>query len=552
MMHRKRRREVNPSGGEYLAHEKGTIVKKWHGKTPVCAVYPNSYFTGMSNLAIHILYRTLNSDPGVVCERCFLDDKETRSLESGRPLSLFKLIFLTLSFELDYVNIPKLLRTSGIPVLASERREKDPIVVAGGICVMANPEPISRFIDLFVLGDIEATVPSFIRRYHEIGKEKRQTLIDELSCFDWVYNPTHLEVSYGLDGTIESFRPEDFSATIELSKNKDLGASVIISEKTEFSGMFLAEGSRGCPSRCLFCLLGNIYPFRCDPLEKIASETRDVGIIGGGVSFHPRLTQIVKDMKKKGRHVHLPSLRVDEVGTDLIKVIHDEVKTLTFGIEAGSERLRRFIGKPIPDSAIYEKLEAILDVKPFNLKLYFMIGLYGEEKTDLEDILTMVKRVHHIMVKTGAPKGRMGSLTVHVSPFVPKAATPFQWLPMAEMDELKEKLAWLKHGVSRVGNTYFTHESIKYSMIQGILARGDRRTGEAILRFAGGGNLSTVLRESPLNLNFFVHRERARKELFPWDFIRGQQKKEGLWRRLKAQLKSAQREQALQRQPSSH
>lgn len=528
-----------PQNKSPLAQERGAITKKWHGKTPVCVVYPNSYRIGMSNLALHILYKTLNSDPDIVCERCFFEeDEESRSVESGKSLESFEIIFVSLSFEIDFVNIPRLLSQAGLSAFASERKDSHPIVIAGGICVMANPEPASRFIDLFILGDVEATVPLFMKRYMEMKGEKKRAIINELSGFDWVYNPGALDVKYSPDGTLETFKPKGFSVTIESYKGKNLGASAIITDKTEFSDMFLVEGTRGCPSRCPFCLLGNTYPFSYDTLESIPSNIEDIGIIGGGVSYHPRLIQIVKGMKLSGKHVHLPSLRVDEVTTDLIDLIQDEVKTLTFGIEAGSERLRRFIGKPLSDDAIYEKLEAILAIKPFNLKLYFMIGLYGEEKKDLEDILDMVKHIHHIMVKMGAPKGFMGSITVHVSPFVPKAFTPFQWLPMEEMDLLKEKITWLKKGLARVGNTYFTHESVKYSYIQGILARGDRRTGDAILRFARGDSFSKAMRESPLNLNFYVLREREKNELFPWDFIKGRQKKEALWKRLSAQLKT--------------
>jgi radical SAM superfamily enzyme YgiQ (UPF0313 family) len=539
-MQHKRRKEDVPSSREYLACEKGAILKKWHGKIPVCIVFPNSYYIGMSNLALHILYTTLNSDPNIVCERFFFEENEVpRSLESGKTLASFEIIFITLSFELDFINIPKILNRAGIPVFASERKDGHPIVVAGGICVMANPEPVSRFVDLFILGDVEATTPLFMERYREAMGKKRGEVVDELSCFDWAYNTKTLDVSYSPDGTVETFKPKDFSVAIESYKGKNLGTSAIISSNTEFSDMYLVEGTRGCPSRCPFCLLGNTYSFAHDRLENIPSDVADIGIIGGGVSFHPQLVKIIKRMKQAGKHVHLPSLRVDEVTTELVGLIQDEVKTLTFGIEAGSERLRKFIGKPLSDDAIYEKLEAILEIKPFNLKLYFMIGLYGEEKKDLEDILDMVKHIHHIMVKTGAPKGFMGSITVHVSPFVPKACTPFQWLPMEEMDALKDKIMWLKKGLAHVGNTYFTHESVKYSVIQGILARGDRRLGDAILHFAKGDSFSKVMRESPLNLNFYVHRERGKDELFPWDFIKGRQKKEALWKRLGAQLKTA-------------
>jgi len=540
MMQHKRREKDNPLFRKYLARERGAIIKKWLGKIPVCVVFANSYYIGMSNLALHILYANLNSDPNVVCERCFFSEgEEPCSLESGKALASFDIIFITLSFELDYINMIKLLSTAGISVLSSERKDGDPIVVAGGICVMANPEPVSRFVDLFIVGDVEATVPLFMKKYMEIKEDKRRAVISELSGFDWVYNPDRLEVSYSPDGTIEMFKPPGFSVTMEPYKGRNLGTSAIITRETEFADMYLVEGTRGCPSRCPFCLLGNTYSFTYDGLENIATDGEDIGIIGGGVSFHPQLIQIIESLKQAGKHAHLPSLRIDEVTTELVGLIQDEVKTLTFGIEAGNERLRKFIGKPLTDDEIYEKLEAILAMKSFNLKLYFMIGLYGEDKKDLEDILTMVRHIHHIMVKTGAPKGYMGSVTVHVSPFVPKASTPFQWLPMEEMGALKEKITWLKKGLAHVGNTYFTHESVKYSAIQGILARGDRRVGDAILRFARGDSFSKVMRESSLNLNFYVHRVRDKDELFPWDFIKGKQKKEALWKRLNNQLKTA-------------
>lgn len=533
MIQRKPRKENRLIRRQRFANEKGVISKRWHGKIPVCLVFPNTYYIGMSNLALHILYTTLNSHSDIVCERCFFDEKEQlRSFESGKPLTSFDLVFITLSFELDFVNIPKILNCSRLAVLASERKEGDPIVVAGGICVMANPEPVSKFIDLFILGDIEATVPLFIKKYLDTTGKNRHDVIQALSGFKWVYNPVALDVTYASDGTIGDFKPHHHFITIENYRGKNLGSSAIITRETEFANMFLVEGTRGCPSQCPFCLLGNMYPFNYDRVERFHPDIEDIGIIGGGVSYHPRLVDIIKAMKKEGKHIHLPSLRVDETTTQLVELIQDEIKTLTFGIEAGSERLRKFIGKPLTDDEIYEKLETILVIKPFNLKLYFMIGLYGEDKKDLEDIISMVKHIHHIMVKTGAPKGIMGSITVHVSPFVPKAFTPFQWLPMEEMDALKGKIAWIKKGLTRVGNTYFTHESVKYSVVQGILARGDRRVGDVILRLARGDSFNKVMRESPLNLNFYVHRERNKDELFPWDFIKGRQTKSALWKRL--------------------
>ena len=178
MTQSKRRKEDSPPSREFLTCEKGAIQKKWHSKTPVCIVFPNSYYIGMSNLALHILYTTLNSNPNIVCERCFFEENDAPcSLESGKPLASFDLIFVTLSFELDFVNIPKILNRTGLAALSSERKDGDPLVIAGGICVMANPEPVNRFIDLFILGDVEATIPLFMERYSEAKGKKRGEVV---------------------------------------------------------------------------------------------------------------------------------------------------------------------------------------------------------------------------------------------------------------------------------------------------------------------------------------------------------------------------------------
>jgi radical SAM superfamily enzyme YgiQ (UPF0313 family) len=508
--------------GGTLPIEHGTIVKKWGSKIPVCIVYPNTYYIGMSNLAVHILYKTLNTIPEVVCERCFLEEgEEPISIESRRPLSSFELVFFTISFELDYINIPEMLRLSSIKYYSKDRKEADPIIVAGGICVMANPEPIYNFIDLFLMGDIETTVQQFMEKYFAMRENKRDEIIEGLSAFDWVYYPKRLGVSYRENGVIEAFSPDDFKVMVNRYKGKSLGISSIITDKTEFSNMLLIEGTRGCPSRCPFCLLGNTYRFIYDDISSLQTDTKDIGIIGGGVSFHPRIVEVMQELKEMGKRVHLPSLRIDEVPLPVIELIKDEVKTLTFGIEAGTERLRRFIGKPLTDNEIFERIETILSIKPFRLKLYFMVGLFGETLEDIDGIVEFAKHVKHIMVKKGAKRGFVGSITVHASPFVPKPSTPFQWLPMNDMTELKDKIGRLKKAFGKIDNTYFTHESIKYSFVQGIFARGDRRISDSIVRFASGDSFTKVLRESPVNLNYYVLRDRAKNEVFPWDFIEG-------------------------------
>ncbi len=525
--------------------ERGAIIKEWAGRVPVCIAYPNTYFIGMSNLAVHLLYTTLNALPGVVCERVFFDASGEsasgrasgpRSIESHKPLGAFELIFVTFSFETDYINAAILLSRAHLGPLARERRDDDPLVVGGGVCVMANPEPIAGLFDLFIMGDVEATIPAFIEAYLTHRDKTRLEMIEELSQPDWVYNPGHLTVSYGQDGTVAGFKPASYHAKIERHKGRHLATSAIIAQETEFSNMFLVEGTRGCPSRCPFCLTGSIGPFVYDRLPPIDDRVKDVGIIGGGVSFHPGLAGLIKELKARGLRPHLPSLRMDEVPFEVIELVSEEVKTLTFGIEAATERLRRSIGKPLTDKDIYERVEAIMTVKSFHLKLYFMLGIYGERIDDVEKIVEMAKHIMHLMIRHGAKRGSVGSITVHASPFVPKAGTPFQWLPMDDVGSLKEKLTILKRGLGKAANTYFTHESAKYSFLQAVLARGDRRVQDIILSLAGGASLAKVQRESPVNLNFYVNRERARDERFPWDFITGDREKARLRKQLEAAL----------------
>jgi radical SAM superfamily enzyme YgiQ (UPF0313 family) len=522
---------------EVLAAEKGTVVKKWGGKVPVLIVFPNSYYIGMSNLATHILYKTLNSIPDVVCERYFLEEEGGGvSLESGRPLSSFECIFFSLSFELDYINIPRILDLAAVTVNTEARGEKEPIIVAGGICVMANPDPLHRFFDLFLMGDIEAIIPGFMERFLLLRGEERGRVVEGLNTFPWTYNPAKLTVSYKGDGAIESFAPRGFQTQVNRFRGHTLGASSLITEKTEFSQMFLVEGTRGCPSRCPFCLLGNTYAFTRDRITPLATDVPHIGIIGGGVSFHPHILEVLEELKGAGKHVHLPSLRIDEIPLPVIDLLKDEIKTLTFGIEAGTEQMRRFIGKPLTDEEIYHKIEGILRIKSFNLKLYFMVGLYGETMEHTHGIVDLVKHILHIMVKSGAKRGALGTITVHASPFVPKPGTPFQWLPMEGMEELKIRMNWLKKAFGKLANTYFTHESIKHSFIQGALARGDRRINDVVVRFASGDSFAKVMRENPVNLNFYTLRTREREEVFPWDFIKGQASKEELYKRLEAAL----------------
>lgn len=500
--------------------EKGVCIKRWRDRIPVCIVFPNSYYVGMSNLAVHLLYKILNDIPEIVCERAFFEEGgDIVSIESKRPLSSFECLFFSISFELDYINIVKILRKSRIGILSKDRKEQDPLIIGGGIMVMANPEPLYKYFDLFLLGDVEAIIPDFIHYYMEKRGSKRSYIIDGAGIYDWIYNPHRLQIEYREDGQVESFKPMDFKVYLKRYRGERFGRSVILTENTEFSQMFLLEGTRGCPSMCGFCLLGNIYDFTFDTDFNIPDDIKDIGLIGGGVSFHPHLEDMVMEWTKKGINIHFPSLRIDMTPLSVIELVGKNIKTLTFGIEAGTEQLRAYLGKPIKDGEIFERISSIMEIKPFNLKLYFMIGIPDEKKEDIESIVELTKKIKHIMIKEGAKKGAVGSITIHVSPFVPKPATPFQRMPMEEPRLLKEKINYLKRALMKVDNTFFTHESVKYSFVQGVFARGDRRVADIINILSEGTNINKVMKESPVNLNFYALRKRSPQEVLPWDFI---------------------------------
>ncbi|MEN6616007.1 MAG: hypothetical protein ABFD12_05580 [Syntrophorhabdus sp.] len=520
---------------DYRAQEKGTIRKKWGSQVPVAIVFPNSYHVGMSNLAVHMLYTTFNERDDIICERFFYEEgRPLLSFENSRPLTDFTLVFFTLSFELDYPNIIRILEGSSIPAFAQDRSAGCPIIIAGGICVIANPEPVSPFFDLMLLGDIEATIPPFMDRFRELRDLQRENVLRALGAFPFAYDPALLSVDYHDSGQVKSFVPEDFSVHVEFYRGKCLGMSAITSPNTEFGSMVLVEGARGCPSRCSFCLLGNLYRFQSENIDGLPDNTRDVGIIGGGISYHPRIVEIIEALRSRGITVHLPSLRLDEIPLSLIELIKDDIKTLTFGIEAAAEPLRTLLGKSIGDDQIISRIAAIMAMKSFNLKLYFMIGLPGEDLEDVDAIPELVKRIRHVMIKQGAPRGSLGNITVHASPFIPKAATPFQWLPMADMEDLKNKVARLRHAFRKIDNTVFTHDSVKFSFLQAVLSRGDRRVADTVIRLARGENLPKILRESSVNLNFYALRQRPEDEVLPWDFIEGLTPKEKLLTRLQS------------------
>ncbi|MFA4837636.1 MAG: radical SAM protein [Dehalococcoidia bacterium] len=456
---------------ERLAKEEGSIIKDWGGKTSIALVYPNSYFLGMSNLGFHAIYGLLNKDDRIVCERVFWEGAEPVSLESQRPLEDFDIISFSLSYELDYLNIPRLLKSGGIPLFTSERSEHHPLVIAGGAAVTANPEPIASLIDCFAIGEGEAILPRMIPVLLEVSASARHELLAELAKVPGIYVPS---IGNDTPTVRQSAKTIDDFVT----------GSVALTPDTELGDLYLIEIARGCSWGCRFCLAGfHFRPVRYRPVATLLEQAkqgskyrRRMGLVSAAVSDHPQIEELVTGIRKLGVDFSVSSLRIKPLSDIVLSGLADSgTRTVALAPEAGSERLRQIIRKRISEDDILSAVDKVAGHGLRQIKLYFMIGLPTEEDEDISDIVSLALAARNIAGKRGSGI----QLTLNVTPFVPKAGTPFQWLPMARADALKRRLGMLKKGLSNKG-IEVKADSIEWALIQGTLSRGDSRIGGVI------------------------------------------------------------------------
>jgi len=539
------------SHSHLLVQEEGTIYKEWGGKTPICLVFPNTYHVGMSNLGFQLLYGILNALPDVVCERAFLPKKEgyeksgrpLRSLESNKPLSEFQIIAFSIPFENDFLHVLSILEMARIPLKAGARDQRSPLVVAGGAAVTLNPEPLASFVDLFFIGEGEESFLDFLIVFQDAGEEGKEGLLGQAAEIEGIYSPALYEARYDERGLLVEFAPLVDTAPARVKRRwvtdttLTPSTSTILTPLTEFKEMFLMELNRGCPHRCRFCATRTIYrPFRNRALETLMGEAdqglqrgKRIGLVGSALGDHPGFNELCSYITANGGEISIASIRADSITTERARLLAASGhRTVTMAPEAGTERLRAVVAKGLKDEEIFAAAETLAAHGITNLKLYFIIGLPTETSEDIEGICTLVKRIKHHMGKGGR---RIGEITLSITPFVPKAWTPFQWQPFEEIKTLKKRIQTIKKGVGKIPRVRVIHDLPKWGYVQTLLSMGDRRVGDILLRVhEANGDWGATLKSSYINPDFWVYREKGEREVFPWDFIEHGIKKGDLWK----------------------
>ncbi len=455
-----------------IAQEEGVILKDWGGKLPVALVWPNSYYLGMSSLALHVLYRLLNDDPQTVGERVFFGyqqppraDEPIMSLESQRPLQDFAALAFTVSYELDYFNIIEMLRRAEIPLFSADRDENWPLLIAGGPAIYTNPAPMADIFDVIAVGEAEEIVPPLLEALWEINGLPRPEAYQRLAEIPGLYIPSLTQPP------VARVWARDLASQPTVTQ--------IYSTQTEFGDRTLIEMARGCGRGCRYCLAGYGYrPMREIPLETILATARHglhyrqrVGLVSAAVSDYSAIDELAMELRKMGLRLSAASMRVDPLSEPLIKGLAESGnQTLTIAPEAGSDRLRHIINKPQTESQILHAVELAARYNFPQLKMYFMIGQPSETEADIEAIANLTLAARQIFPR---------HITINATPYVPKAHTAFQWTAMATLEILEQRLKYLQERLS-LGRLTVRSDSPSWAMMEGVLARGDRRLGRVL------------------------------------------------------------------------
>ena len=555
----------------YIGGEVNSVMKekeKVDIRFAMC--FPDLYEIGMSHLGIQILYDMFNRREDTWCERVYSPwtdlDKVLRekniplfALESQDPVRDFDFLGITIQFEMCYTNILQILDLSRIPLHSSDRTEKDPFVIGGGPCT-CNPEPLADFFDIFYIGEGETVYDELLDAYKtwKSSGKSRKAFLETAAQIEGLYVPAFYDPEYNADGTLKSFVPNNINAPATVKKQVVMDvtdASYPMNPVVPFikatQDRVVLEIQRGCIRGCRFCQAGMIYrPTRERNVDKLKEYARtmlkntgheEISLSSLSSSDYSDLKELVtfliEEFRGKGINISLPSLRIDAFSLDVMSKVQDIRKSsLTFAPEAGSQRMRNVINKGLTEEDILDGAGQAFEGGWTKVKLYFMLGLPTETEEDMREIARLSDRVarRYYEIPKEQRNGKC-QITASSSFFVPKPFTPFQWAPMCTAEEYMRRAGIVKEEfqsqLNRKSLKYNWHDA-QVTVLEGVMARGDRKTGKVVEEAYHLGCLFDSWTESfhndlwmqafentGIDPDFYNLRERGEDELFPWDFI---------------------------------
>lgn len=550
----------------YIGGELNSVVKdknKVDMRFAFC--FPDTYEIGMSHLGMKILYSLTNERENFWCERVFAPDVDFEKLmrendiplyglESLEPIKDFDFIGFTIQYEMCYTNILNMLDLAGVPVKAKDRTALSPIVIGGGPCV-CNPEPIAEFFDMFILGEGEEVNLEVYDLYVEMKKKgaSKTEFLEAAAKIEGVYVPAFYDVAYEDDGRVKSFTPNNPNASSTIKKRiiKDMSKvyypdKFVVPYCEIVHDRAIVEVLRGCIRGCRFCQAGYIYrPLREKNTGVICNETKslcestgyeEVSLSSLSTSDHSDIENMLVKLsnytEEEKINLSLPSMRIDRFSKELMDQIQKVRKSgLTFAPEAGTQRLRDVINKNITEDEIFRACKLAFDGGYTAVKLYFMLGLPTETGDDIRGIAELAKKICDLFYQNpNRPRGRHIQISISCATFVPKPFTPFEFEPQATEEEIKHKQEVLLDATRGNRNVSVSWSKYRVSVLEAVLARGDRRISSVIYDAWKSGckfdswdeyyNYNAwceAFGKNGLDMNFYACRKREYDEFFPWD-----------------------------------